>query len=159
VLYDDVLLCATQKVRMLLPIQTNPRLQAIPLQGEWLFLCPIFFFFTLLGIFFMSAQITAKTAQNQAAQTNSNTQKQRPFDVPLPIVNFSRAAYVLTLLTAFVLGQPLLTTGLLLVVLLGVLGGAEWNVLSRLGRIVLGKRIAKNPAVPLEDARLLRFLS
>lgn len=81
----------------------------------------------------------------------------RPLDIPLPIVNFSRAIYVVALVTALALQQPIITSVLLLIVTLGVAGGARWNVLGRLGRIIFGKRIAANPAVPLEDARLIRF--
>lgn len=81
----------------------------------------------------------------------------RPLDIPLPVVNFSRAVYSVALTTALVLQQPIITSVLLLVVTLGVVGGARWNVLGRLGRIIFGKRIAANPAVPLEDARLIRF--
>lgn len=87
----------------------------------------------------------------------ASEQNKRPLDIPLPIVNFSRAVYALTLGAAFALQQPIITTILLLIVSLGVVGGAQWNVINRLGRIILGKRIAANPAVPLEDVRLIRF--
>ncbi|MCU0427633.1 MAG: DUF4395 domain-containing protein [Candidatus Kapabacteria bacterium] len=80
-------------------------------------------------------------------------------DVPLPIVNFSRAVYVLTLSLALLLQQPLLTTALLLLVVLSLVGGARWNLITRLGRLLLQKRIKSQSPVPLEDARLLRFNS
>jgi hypothetical protein len=94
------------------------------------------------------------TSQPTASQYSRNN---RPLDIPLPVVNFSRAIYVVALATALALQQPIITSALLLVVTLGVVGGARWNVLGRLGRIIFGKRIAANPAVPLEDARLIRF--
>ncbi len=94
----------------------------------------------------MSEQLASTTSRNK-----------RPLDIPLPIVSFSRWVYVVTLVTAFALQQPIITSALLLVVTLGIVGGARWNVLNRLGRIIFGKRIAANPAVPLEDARLIRF--
>ena len=87
----------------------------------------------------------------------ASEQHKHPLDIPLPIVNFSRAVYALTLGVASALQQPIITTVLLLIVTLGVVGGARWNVINRLGRIILGKRIAANPAVPLEDVRLIRF--
>ena len=84
---------------------------------------------------------------------------ERLVDVPLPIVNFQRAAYVLTLGAALIAQEPLLTLILLAIVAVGTLGGARWNVLARAGRFALARRIRANPAVPLEDARLLRFNS
>jgi hypothetical protein len=104
----------------------------------------------------MSSQPASQpsASQHTASQPSRNN---RPLDIPLPIVNFSRAIYVVALVTALALQQPIITSVLLLIVTLGVAGGARWNVLGRLGRIIFGKRIAANPAVPLEDARLIRF--
>lgn len=78
-------------------------------------------------------------------------------DVPLPIVNFSRAVYAGTLVLAIWLQQPLITFVLLLVVGLNVVGGRQWSILSHLGKILFRKRISETPAIPLEDARLIRF--
>ncbi len=78
-------------------------------------------------------------------------------DVPLPIVNFSRTVYAATLVLAICFQQPLITSALLFVVGLNVVGGTQWNILSHLGRILFRKRISANPAIPLEDARLIRF--
>jgi hypothetical protein len=100
----------------------------------------------------MSAQPDSPQAASVQPSRNN-----RPLDIPLPIVNFSRAVYAATLIAAIALQQPIITSALLLIVTLGVVGGPQWNVLGRLGRIIFGKRIAANPAVPLEDARLIRF--
>lgn len=89
--------------------------------------------------------------------STATLRNKRPLDIPLPIVSFSRSVYVVALVAAFALQQPLITSALLFIVTLGVVGGARWNVLNRLGRIIFGKRIAANPAVPLEDVRLIRF--
>jgi hypothetical protein len=82
---------------------------------------------------------------------------ERLLDVPLPVVNFQRAAYVLALGVALATQTPALTLLLLALVAAGTLGGARWNVLARAGRFALARRIQANPAVPLEDVRLLRF--
>lgn len=104
-----------------------------------------------------STQPTASQLSASKFSASQTSWNERPLDIPLPIVNFSRSVYVLVLATALDLQQPIITSVLLFVVTLGVVGGARWNVLGRLGRIIFGKRIAANPAVPLEDARLIRF--
>lgn len=83
--------------------------------------------------------------------------KTPPLDVPLPIVQFSRAVYVAVLLTAFAFQIPILTTILLAIVVAGVVGGARWSIINRVGRLFLQKRIKSHTAVPLEDVRLIRF--
>ena len=83
--------------------------------------------------------------------------KTQPLDIPLPIVQFSRAIYVVVLLIAFAFQIPLLTTILLAIVLAGVVGGAKWNIINRMGRLLLQKLINSRTAVPLEDVRLIRF--
>ncbi|MFY7998163.1 MAG: DUF4395 family protein [Candidatus Kapaibacteriota bacterium] len=92
----------------------------------------------------------SESRQNLASKT-------QPLDIPLPIVQFSRVVYVAVLVTAFALQTPLLTTILLAIVIVGVVGGAGWNVINRAGRLLLQKRIKSRTAVPLEDVRLIRF--
>lgn len=97
------------------------------------------------------------TADQHSASAQAPVKSASPLDIPLPIVNFSRVVYVATLTVAAAAQQPLITSVLLVVVTLGVVGGARWNLLGLVGRILIKKRIAANPAVPLEDARLIRF--
>jgi Domain of unknown function (DUF4395) len=82
-----------------------------------------------------------------------------PDDVPLPIVAFGRWTYVITLSTAFLLQQPLITTVLFFVVLIAVLFGARWNLVGIIGQKLLAAQLrdAQTRGEEREDYRLLRF--
>ncbi len=96
------------------------------------------------------------TPAHTSAQLLDSPRNNFLLDIPLPVVNFSRTVYAVSLILAIVLQQPLITSVLLIIVSFGVIG-ARWNILGRLGRAIFRKQITGNPAVPLEDARLIRF--
>ncbi|HUG13922.1 MAG TPA: DUF4395 domain-containing protein [Thermomicrobiales bacterium] len=74
--------------------------------------------------------------------------------VPMPIVSLNRWVLLLGVLLALALGQPLITTALLAVMLPGVLFGPRLNPI-----VALGKRLfaARNQTAEREDRRLQRF--
>jgi hypothetical protein len=102
------------------------------------------------------AQETVRAERNERIEQRSERTISTP-DIPLPIVTFSRWVYALTLGVALVARQPLITTALLVVVVIGLVGGARWNIINRLGRALFARRIASDVAVVLEDYRVIRF--
>ena len=75
-------------------------------------------------------------------------------DIPLPIVTLNRAVLLVGVVVGFLLQQPVVTTGLVVLLLPGVLFGQRWSPIFRLGRIVLARWI---PGAPREARVLMRF--
>jgi hypothetical protein len=78
--------------------------------------------------------------------------------IPLPIVRLNRWTIVVSIVAAFLVQQPWITT-LLLVALLGsVLIGPRGSLVFQIGRLVLRHRIAQSrERGEVEDRRLMRF--
>jgi hypothetical protein len=77
-----------------------------------------------------------------------------PLDVPLPIVTFGRWIHCGTLLAAFVLQQPVITTALLIILLAGLLGGNAWNAIGLVGKRLFATQLR---GAEREDYRMMRF--
>lgn len=75
-------------------------------------------------------------------------------EVPLPLVRFSQSAMVTFILLGFVLRQPLFTSALLAILVLGLAFGPRANLFFRIARPLLRRRLA---GAPTEAAELLRF--
>jgi hypothetical protein len=88
-------------------------------------------------------------AENQVQRSTHN-----PDDVPVPIVTLSRWIYVVVLLAAIILQQPLLTTLILALVLPPVLWGRKWNLIGLLGRKLYGAQLR---TAEREDRSLIHF--
>ena len=73
--------------------------------------------------------------------------------IPLPIVKLNRWTLLAGVLTAFVTGQPLLTTALFLILLTAVLFGPRWNLIAQIGR----RLFVRGAVSEYEDRRLMRF--
>ena len=78
--------------------------------------------------------------------------------IPLPIVRLNRWTIVVTLLFAFAVQQPLITTALLLVLLGSVIFGPKGSLVFQTGSRVLKTQIAEaRRRGEVEDRRLMRF--
>ena len=75
-------------------------------------------------------------------------------DVPVPVLNFSRWVYFIILVSGIVLQKPWETTLLLVLMLPVIIFGKKWNIIGRVGRILLA---AKIPGSLYEDRRLIQF--
>ncbi|BDG61427.1 DUF4395 domain-containing protein [Caldinitratiruptor microaerophilus] len=75
-------------------------------------------------------------------------------EVPLPLVRFSQAAMVVFILIGILLRQPLFTSAVLVILLLGLAFGPQANLFFRVARPLLVRRLA---GAPTEAAELLRF--
>lgn len=85
----------------------------------------------------------------------SNVEKQHTAEgVPVPIVTFSRWVYAVTLVLGLVFQFSYGVTILLVLVLPGLLFGRKWNLIGRVGKKLLKKRL---PGSETEDTRLLQF--
>lgn len=85
----------------------------------------------------------------------SNAEKQHTADgVPVPVVIFSRWVYAVTLVLSLVFQFSYGVTILLVLLLPGLLFGKKWNLIGRVGKTLLKKRL---PGSETEDARLLQF--
>jgi hypothetical protein len=79
------------------------------------------------------------------------------FDVPLPIVTFSRWVYAVILAASLFTQQALLSSVLLLCIVAGLIGGKRWSIIHAIAQKVLMVRLKNRSSVPLEDARAIRF--
>ena len=75
-------------------------------------------------------------------------------DIPMPIVTLNRWCLVTGVLAGLLLRQPLLTTGLLLLLLPAVIWGQRASLIFQVGRRLFTRRIA---TAEREDRRLMRF--
>lgn len=75
-------------------------------------------------------------------------------DIPMPIVKLNRWVLVIGILAGLALGQPLVTTALLLILLPAVLWGQKASLVFQIGSRLFAARI---PGAPTEDHRLMRF--
>lgn len=81
-------------------------------------------------------------------------QANRCDDIPLPIVKLNRWLLLVGILGGLVLGQPLFTTALLLVLLPAVLWGQRASLVVYVGSWLFAAQI---PTAEVEDRRLMRF--
>jgi hypothetical protein len=75
-------------------------------------------------------------------------------DIPLPIVKLNRWTLVLGILTGLVLRQPLVTTGLFLLLLPAAVIGQRASLVFHIGQRLFARQI---PSAEREDRRLQRF--
>ena len=75
-------------------------------------------------------------------------------DIPMPIVTLNRWTLVLGILGGLALRQPLVTSGLFLILTAAVVGGQRWSLIFRLGSRLFA---ARNATAPREDRGLMRF--
>ncbi|MFZ5823559.1 MAG: DUF4395 family protein [Bacillota bacterium] len=75
-------------------------------------------------------------------------------DIPLPIVKLNRWVLVLGILGGLALGQPLITTALLLILLPTVLWGQRASLVHYVGSRLFAAQIQ---TAEVEDRRLMRF--
>lgn len=75
-------------------------------------------------------------------------------DIPMPIVTLNRWTLVVGILGGLALRQPLVTSGLLLILAAAVVGGQRWSLIFRLGSRLFAGR---NATAPREDRGLMRF--
>ncbi len=85
----------------------------------------------------------------------SNVEKQNAAgDVPVPVVTFSRWIYAVTLALSLVFQFSYGVTILLALLLPGLLFGKRWNLIGRVGKMLLKKRLSGSES---EDAKLIQF--
>jgi hypothetical protein len=77
-----------------------------------------------------------------------------PQDVPVPIVTFSRWIYFIFLLGSIITRFELGISILFILLLPGVIAGKKWNIIGRIGKSILKKRLA---GAQFEDRQLIRF--
>ena len=75
--------------------------------------------------------------------------------IPQPIVVLNRVVLVTGIAGAFLLGAPLVTTALFVILLGAVAFGPRGSLIHQIGRRVFARRIARG--VEHEDRRLMRF--
>ena len=78
--------------------------------------------------------------------------------IPLPIVRLNRWTIVVTLIFAFAIQQPIVTTALLLVLLGSVIFGPKGSLVFQTGIRVFQQQVAEaKQRGEVEDRRLMRF--
>jgi hypothetical protein len=82
------------------------------------------------------------------------TQQTACEDIPLPIVKLNRWVLLIGVGTGLLLGQPLFTTALFLLLLPAVLFGQHASVIFQVGKRLFASRLA---TAEYEDRRLQRF--
>jgi hypothetical protein len=75
-------------------------------------------------------------------------------DIPMPVVKLNRWTLLSGVLLGFVLQQPLITTFLFVMLLLGLVGGQRYSLIFQAGKRLLARQIA---GAETEDRRLMRF--
>ncbi len=75
-------------------------------------------------------------------------------DIPLPIVVLNRWTIVVSLVTGFLLHQPLISTALFVVLLAAVVVGPRGSLIFQVGKRLFARQIL---SAEREDRRLMRF--
>lgn len=84
-----------------------------------------------------------------------HTLTNNPKDIPVPVVNFSRWVYLITLLASLVAQQPLGTTFLFVILLPSIFLGNKWSVIGQIGKALFIR--GNNKPLQYEDKQLIFF--
>ncbi len=91
-------------------------------------------------------------------ETVATSVKDRGPSIPLPIVALNRATIVVSIVVALALGQPLITTALLVVLTAPLVFGPRGSLIFRVGDRLLRRQVAiAREAGQTEAAILMRF--